>query len=116
VLIAERLDRAAAGQLAQQAPAWLASEVVVAPRRGSVRALDRNFVRATAAKDVLVSSRVWSASSAKAAAAAWGIAPQRIHTTAEWGALTLQLAAGEAVVVQRYTARRPLGVWQIEAE
>lgn len=112
LLLAERLDRAAAQGLARQSPEWLRADVVLAPRRGSPRLIDAGFRRATDPRHVLVSSRLWSPSTAQAAAAAWGLRPSRMHSTATAGALHIELAAGAPIVISEPGSARRLGVWR----
>lgn len=116
LLIAERLDRAAAKALARQSPEWLAADVVLAPRRGSVRVLDTDFRRATAARHVLVSARLWSASTAQTVAQAWGLDRANVHSTATAGALGIELAAGAPVVIEVQGSERRLGVWRAASD
>ena len=116
LLLAERLDRAAARALARESPEWLAADVVLAPRRGSVRMLDADFKRATGARHVLVSARLWSASSAQSVAQAWGLDQANVHSTATAGALGLELAAGAPVVISAQGSEQRAGVWRAASD
>jgi beta-lactamase superfamily II metal-dependent hydrolase len=116
VLMAERLDRPAAQQLVEHAPDWLRAEVVIAPRRGSLRALDRHFAQATGAQTILVSARVFDAGMAEAVARAWGVARSQVYATATEGALTLRMRRDEPVRVEGYRSTRRAGVWQTTAD
>ncbi len=112
LLIAERLDRNATQALAIEDPAFLKADWVLAPRRGSVRAVSADFIEATEAQQVLVSSRLWSDSQQSAATQRWGLAATRWSSTARQGALTLVLSAHDPGRLEGYRQTFRFGVWR----
>jgi competence protein ComEC len=112
LLIAERLDRTAAQAIAVEDPDFLRADWVLAPRRGSVRAVSADFIEATETQQVLVSSRMWSDSQQSVATQRWGLAATRWSSTARQGALTLVLSARDPGRLEGYQQTFRFGVWR----
>lgn len=101
LLLAERLS-AEEGASLLDASAVLRADIALAPRRGSVAALAPGFTAAVGARWLLVSAREMPAGRRATVAGAWRLPPQRVHVTAERGALAVQLRAGLPPRVLRY--------------
>lgn len=92
----------------------LRAAVVLAPRRGSLAAAPTNFTAAVGASEVLVASASLPPGKRAAIARRWQVAPQRVHGTANEGALWIEPGAHEAKpVVRPWGADEPWRPWRV---
>jgi len=118
VLIPERIDAQESATLAARARAGglaLGTTLVVAPRRGSVRAVETDFVTAAAPQWVLVTGRDASSVRQRQVAARWQIDPQRVVPLARDGAVSLQLRAGLPPRWRAYSDLHRPPLWRYHA-
>ncbi len=118
VLIPERLDEHESATLAARARTGglaLGATLVVAPRRGSVRAVDTDFVAAVAPQWVLVTGRDASNARQRQVAARWRIDPQRVVLLAREGSVSLQMRAGLPPRWRAYTDLHRAPLWRYHA-
>lgn len=97
LLIPERIDLAEATALAARATTGdmpLASTLVVAPRRGSLDAVSRDFIDRVDPQWVLLTGRDPSRARQLRVAGHWRVDPQRLVAIAARGAVTVHLRAG----------------------
>ena len=115
LLVPGQVDASEALQLAGSAGASrLHAEVVLAPRRGSLAAAPAIFTAAVGARQVLVASSTLAAGKRVAIAQRWNIVPQRVHGTADEGALWIESGVRNALPrVRPWTADEPWRPWRV---
>lgn len=97
LLIPERVELAETTALAARAATGnlsLSATLVVAPRRGSIAAVSRDFIAHVDPQWVLLTGRDPSRARQLRVAGHWRVDPQRVVAIAERGAVTLHLRAG----------------------
>ncbi len=118
LLVPAQVDRIEATWLASPASAVaLRAAVVLAPRRGSAAALTPSFVAAIGAQQVLVASRELGDPQRRRIARQWGVAEDRVMSTARQGALVIgQRPPAAELEVSRLVDRQPRWIWRVPRE